>query len=404
MKTANRTYLKKPLKNVKLCIMNILLKCACHGDEETVPVPVKRLQEIKRNLCKAFPNFHGNSTKVEAIQYDIAVMSERIQNYEKKLKGLEDKNRRQDMELASMKEENDKLKEECEIMKQEIDSKDLEIQEIKSDHSTYTGKYGTLRGDAKKEVQRLRKEMEDLRHKLGHINEEKNYWVRRISEMAGNKMTKGNTQLTDLSDPNRPIKLAERFGELYDACWTNVFEEFMIHHTKGTEVEEKKATDGLKCLLQDCQNACYAVSNQMIKDIKGAIMLHHENITTALDHEINSLVKLASQKNIDKIQEKCKEEVMRKSTSCVKQMTSASVFIDECIDVCWFMVIQNPPLAFYYHDGGEGQEFDKKRFQFYSQSGTKLKYVVWPALLLHKDGNLLRKGIAQPVEEKKKKN
>lgn len=77
---------------LKWCIN--LFSSACHGDEETVPVPVKRLQEIKRNLCKAFPNFHGNSTKVEAIQYDIAVMSERIQNYEKKLKGLEDKNRR----------------------------------------------------------------------------------------------------------------------------------------------------------------------------------------------------------------------------------------------------------------------------------------------------------------------
>jgi hypothetical protein len=64
-------------------------------------------------------------------------------------------------------------------MKKEFDSKDIEIQQIKSDRSSFTGIYGTLRGDAKKEVQRLRKEIEDLRHKLGQVNEEKNYWVRR---------------------------------------------------------------------------------------------------------------------------------------------------------------------------------------------------------------------------------
>ena len=68
----------------------------------------------------------------------------------------------------------------------------------------------------------------------------------RISEKAGNKITEGN----DLSDPNRPMKLAERFGEMFDACWTNVLEEFMIHHSKGTEEEERKAIDGMKCLLE----------------------------------------------------------------------------------------------------------------------------------------------------------
>jgi hypothetical protein len=63
-------------------------------------------------------------------------------------------------------------------------------------------------------------------------------------------MTEGNPQVTDLSDPNRPMKLAERFGEMYDACWTDVLEEFMIHHSKGTDEEEKKAIDGMKCLLE----------------------------------------------------------------------------------------------------------------------------------------------------------
>ncbi|XP_061188238.1 uncharacterized protein LOC133196344 [Saccostrea echinata] len=344
--------------------------------------------------------FQGKASEPQSIQYDIKVLSE---IFEKEIRQLEEENKRYAIKLAAYDAENEKEKKECEALKREILKKNVEIQEVKSEHSTNTGKYGTLKGEAKKEVQRLRKEMEELRHKLGHVNEEKNYWVRRISEIAGAKMTDGNAQITDLSDPNRPIKLAERFGELYDACWTDVLEEFMIHHSKGTTAEEKKAIEGLKTLLEDCHDACSTLSRSLAENTRKALMLQEEHITPALSHEINSLRKLASQKNIGNIKKICKEEVMSKSTSCVKQLKSADFFIDECIDVCWFMVIQDPPLVFYYPEETEGQEFNTKRFQFYTRSGTKLEYVVWPALLLNKGGNLLRKGIAEPVEEKKKK-
>jgi hypothetical protein len=33
--------------------------------------------------------------------------------------------------------------------------------------------------------------------------------------MAGDKLTKGNPAIADLGDPNRPMKIAEKYGELY---------------------------------------------------------------------------------------------------------------------------------------------------------------------------------------------
>jgi hypothetical protein len=39
--------------------------------------------------------------------------------------------------------------------------------------------------------------------------------------MAGDKLTKGNPAITDLGDPNRPMKIAEKYGELYDNEWTD---------------------------------------------------------------------------------------------------------------------------------------------------------------------------------------
>jgi hypothetical protein len=42
--------------------------------------------------------------------------------------------------------------------------------------------------------------------------------------MAGDKLTKGNPAIADLGDPNRPMKIAEKYGELYDNEWTNAMD------------------------------------------------------------------------------------------------------------------------------------------------------------------------------------
>lgn len=55
---------------------------------------------------------------------------------------------------------------------------------------------------------------------------------RRLSRIAGAKLTNNNPHIADLSDDNRPTKLAEKFGQLYDDAWTDSLEEL-------TEVETK---------------------------------------------------------------------------------------------------------------------------------------------------------------------
>lgn len=47
----------------------------------------------------------------------------------------------------------------------------------------------------------------------------------RISEIAGARLKSNNPAIADLSDQNRPSKLAEKFSELYDNEWTDATEE-----------------------------------------------------------------------------------------------------------------------------------------------------------------------------------
>jgi predicted acetyltransferase len=51
----------------------------------------------------------------------------------------------------------------------------------------------------------------------------KYYLLFRLSAIAGAKLTDGNANIADLSDDNRPTKLAEQFSELYDNEWTDAF-------------------------------------------------------------------------------------------------------------------------------------------------------------------------------------
>lgn len=42
--------------------------------------------------------------------------------------------------------------------------------------------------------------------------------------------------------------------------------------------------------------------------------------------------------------------------------------------------------------------FDTELFRFYTRSGDLYDFVVWPALLLHENGPIVTKGIAQPLD------
>lgn len=50
----------------------------------------------------------------------------------------------------------------------------------------------------------------------------------------GQKLTDNNPNIADLSDKNRPTKLAERYSELYDNQWTDAFEVLFSGDEKET--------------------------------------------------------------------------------------------------------------------------------------------------------------------------
>lgn len=66
----------------------------------------------------------------------------------------------------------------------------------------------------------------------------------RLSTIAGSRLKDGNPIIADLSDDNRPLKIAERFSEIYDNEWTDVFDDLI------TDKSERESIHILLDILQ----------------------------------------------------------------------------------------------------------------------------------------------------------
>ncbi|WAQ99305.1 hypothetical protein MAR_023678 [Mya arenaria] len=69
-------------------------------------------------------------------------------------------------------------------------------------------------------------------------------------------------------------------------------------------------------------------------------------------------------------------------------------FTKRCIFIAWMMVVQTPPMCF-DRELKEGATLDAARYRQYTSSGHVVHFLVWPALLLYRDGPIVCKGVAQ---------
>lgn len=72
----------------------------------------------------------------------------------------------------------------------------------------------------------------------------------RLSAYAGEKLRLNNPGLADLSDENRPNKLAEKFSELYDNAWTDALES-LADTNQNEESQIQYLLQTLRVIIQN---------------------------------------------------------------------------------------------------------------------------------------------------------
>ncbi|OWF54875.1 reticulocyte-binding protein 2 homolog a-like isoform X2 [Mizuhopecten yessoensis] len=259
-----------------------------------------------------------------------------------------------------------------------------------------------LREREAEKVEKLKKEKKSLEQRgeqnLKSMEKEMDMLRQRLSKMAGAKLTEGNPSFTDLNDPNRPLKLAERYTELNDNEWTDAYE--ILTGDRG--IKRKDAIIILRDIVTDCYNECVRLAEEQWRSL--ARILTQTRTDTADEtlkeigfrqtefKDLKNLRKMAATKASDKITEKVKETLLERLEDKQK-MQQLNLFIEAGIRLTWDMAVHDPPVYMYW-DLKQGDPPNDK-FKVYTKSGNKVRYVVWPSLLLHKDGPLLVKGVYQ---------
>ncbi|XP_062580559.1 uncharacterized protein LOC134242486 [Saccostrea cucullata] len=118
------------------------------------------------------------------------------------------------------------------------------------------------------------------------------------------------------------------------------------------------------------------LSSEMLKPMKDFRKSHAK-------HAINHLQKFfATEEGKSKL--KIKKKVFK----------TCEEYINKCIELCWMMRIQDPPI-YMETEYPTNSDFDSNKMRSYTKAGKFIYFVVWPTFFLHKDGPLLAKGVVQ---------
>ncbi|VDI56571.1 Hypothetical predicted protein [Mytilus galloprovincialis] len=253
--------------------------------------------------------------------------------------------------------------------------------------------------DSQEQIKVLQKEksdvltrFQDCQEKINVLQKEKSDVLTRLSEVMGSKLRDNNPAITDLNDPNRPMKLGDQFSELYENEWTDAY-SVLEDSKKLTEIE---IIEILIKILKDIYETCLA-------DVSQQLSGHRSTVHGLSDDEIEGFIKAVKDSiktNASKYIPLLRKKIASDSSSCktvVQYRDCCLAYIESCVNLCYYVAVQDPPMVI---DFVTGQIFDKQSWKEYTRSGTEVEYVVWPALYLYKGGPIMSKGVVQPKETK----
>ncbi|XP_052795775.1 uncharacterized protein LOC128228481 [Mya arenaria] len=299
------------------------------------------------------------------------------------------------------------------------------------------------------------RQLDNLKQSLKKERSEKEDALTCLSSLASSELRDNNPNITNLSDQNRPTKIAEKMSELYDNEWTEAFDSL---------VQSKSETDiivSLSGVLKEVFEICTRLAwTNFFENIQAAIYpnIQKEPLSDHFKQQVKEYRKLRAPgmtKHLLKVvREKIprgmlpsqSKEMMAYFAKCLEvswlaavqdpplalnfcpgekfdtalfkdynkrvgpyveflmipqeQLSSQSrqvkAYFEKCVEVCWLAAVQDPPLELNF---SPGEKFDTALFKDYTERGPYVEFQVWPALHLHEAGPLLTKGVAQGCQQ-----
>ncbi|XP_062577369.1 uncharacterized protein LOC134239218 [Saccostrea cucullata] len=257
----------------------------------------------------------------------------------------------------------------------------------------------------------LQQEVDKLKEQLNIKNTEIEDLTTRLSQAASNSLMYNNPSIADLSDKNRPTKLGERFGQLYDNEWSEAYETL-----KFSIQSENAVYSILADIVQDIFRYCEKALKQQIADIRhdlekrtreprflyevksfSGIGKTDEMLSWMCEKYATEFQKgnaVYSVQGLIKIyKDYCKHRQFLRTYPGI--MEKIEPYVDLTVELCWLMCAQTPPMQLLFVT--KNDKVDKTYFRCMGHSGDKVDICIWPAVLLHDGGPVVMKGQVLPL-------
>nr|XP_034301686.1 COP1-interactive protein 1 isoform X18 [Crassostrea gigas] len=382
--------------------------------DENIKGLQKKIGSLESELRNATTEMNDLSYKYKCLQkdkesaeYTINKLSRDVQEKEKEISSLiEDlakANEKGDREehaasansIQKLTDENASLNSKLSQLSNETEKKvsalTKEIKSLQQSKGTSSEEYNARKlyeenEFLKAQLDRTSRSYEQLRKDYNEVKREKDHALNRLSSVAGEKLRNNNPGIADLSDENRPINLGEKFSQLYDDQWTDAIEhleEMGYSETDGI----RRLLDILKAVFDECVKLSDTHFNQL-KELTGTSHLPSDQLK-----KLKDLRKATAVHSVAKIKQVVNDYM---STAFSKEKAACQTYIDRSIELCWLMSVQDPPVVIDFI-AVHGQAIDDKILRKFTKTGSKIDFLVWPVIRLHKNGPLLQKGVVQPI-------
>ncbi|CAC5392359.1 unnamed protein product [Mytilus coruscus] len=367
---------------------------------------IQAQNDLKRSINKNADWTNRETTDREQEQKMHRIV---VNQKDKQLQKCEEDLKKKDEEIRALKSQNKQITDQHNKTCRELDSLQQSLQTANMMKEENERTIICIENQKKQ----LQVSLEDKDKLIQPLLLQKDELQSRLSSIAGEKLTKGNPGITDLSDPNRPMKIGEKYGELYDNEWTDVMVNVDLIKPNFPDLEKSALEEIIVCHLYRtllfCYQECKIISLKQTQTIRKTIAerlslnIDSENAETNLpgwkeisfyrkhhgDEFVNCLI--TSQKLCKNIMKDW--HYSHKSEMFMKKLMTTP-FFERCVHLCWYMAIQEPMM--YLDDKLQiDTKYNKTEYKEYVQSGDKVRYIVWPALYLHENGPLLYKGVVQ---------
>ncbi|PJE78591.1 hypothetical protein CI610_02468 [invertebrate metagenome] len=276
--------------------------------------------------------------------------------------------------------------------------------------------------DVPDDIEKLKRENLLLQENLKQERQAKEEALIRLSAIGSERVRNNNPNISDLSDPNRPIKIAEQFSELYDNLWTEACDALEEVYGQG---DEKAIIQYLLLML----NAAYSIEHKIMENKSKELgkVLNHDFPTdmSQLKKPVKDFIRQYMGDPDDNDMESALlafNKMLRthqlEVNGCLIEEFDVKKFQDiyfgdkgksvldilrsyetVCLKLCRHMAKQDPQVVLDFRLLPDGH-FDTEKFRYYTENGSYCSFVVWPAMRLHQEGSYLSKGVAQGTDRR----